>query len=922
MLLRLLLLILLVVGGTFLLMESVSAQAGDAPEGDGPDLTSGTWHLGLTGLFGEDKNGPSSLDIYPVIEDGRLVSALATARTFNTSIHLLESSDVVVDPDARTVRGEMQLLLTPDLWVPKDGQPFSVAVTLDGTITVREDAERGRVGEIGGTYRARRVDGKPLHGDVVEVEGKLYGGVGTSETGWDNAVWSAGLTPVVPEGAVDRDAVIISLGIADGRVRWGTIGLAAQAKWPSHKAIPFDVSGFDEVTPSATVSGTVALTARHLHPGGDPDEKVELQIQARRVQGLIGMSAMIRPADESQDAVWAYGRGSAFRGNGTSLDPDRVLWRHDLDTRPWFKPVDDHRPVAPGEHPRLLFRKSDLPALRAKAETPVGQAILKRLRMILGEDGEAMTEVFNHTPPHNHNKSPKNQPLGTFTTWHAAGFGFLYQITGEQKYADLSRRAVELMLEGKYDIDNRYSWIKPGTDLRSGSVLGAMAYAYDFSYDGWPEDFRRRVAREIQDFNKVTASAEESWEKDKAAGNEVGDEPKRTDIMTLAGRSGYPPGSNHYGSLIGGTGVALLAIQGDPGVNDEWVAARLAEIESNLPRMLTMGFGDGGYYSEGFPPSRLSAEGGLLELLQALRTAAGRDYIDVDRPNADAISTRWVYHVGGTGEGSIPSRGTYGEDTLGQDGLRGSFALGWGAVKPEHRRPLLWTFMNFYPASQPDRVEAWDSLDRPHMAVYAFLNFPAQGPQDPDEVLPHLLVDRIHGYIVARNRWQDKDDIIVTHLMEYGPKGYYEAKDGPASGRAGKLRVFGLSKRDAFDVGATGLPTHFIPGRDGSFTLTAGNALAVDLSRTSGADLVVVTAGYQPKAKKKDAKPDKDNDGPTTWHTLKHDGKDVPIQVYTLQRDNPPRIEIEGSSVHVGDQTFEYDGQNLTLKTFTPQTDD
>ena len=41
-----------------------------------------------------------------------------------------------------------------------------------------------------------------------------------------------------------------------------------------------------------------------------------------------------------------------------------------VDDRPWFVPVEDFEPPQPGEHPRLLFRRSDLPALRKKAETP------------------------------------------------------------------------------------------------------------------------------------------------------------------------------------------------------------------------------------------------------------------------------------------------------------------------------------------------------------------------------------------------------------------------------------------------------------------------------------------------------------------------------------------------------------------------
>ena len=58
---------------------------------------------------------------------------------------------------------------------------------------------------------------------------------------------------------------------------------------------------------------------------------------------------------------------------------------------PWPAPVPGWEPVKPGEHPRLFFRKSDLPALRTRAETPEGKSILARLRKLLnGGDGETM----------------------------------------------------------------------------------------------------------------------------------------------------------------------------------------------------------------------------------------------------------------------------------------------------------------------------------------------------------------------------------------------------------------------------------------------------------------------------------------------------------------------------------------------------
>ena len=76
--------------------------------------------------------------------------------------------------------------------------------------------------------------------------------------------------------------------------------------------------------------------------------------------------------------------------------------------------------------------------------------------------------------------------------------------------------------------------------------------------------------------------------------------------------------------------------------------------------------------------------------------------------------------------------------------------------------------------------------------------------------------------------------------------------DGPGHGRAGRMRIWGLGQKLAIDVGGrTARASYFAPGADGSFSLTAGNAIAVDMSTASGAELVVVTAGFGKSGGKK-----------------------------------------------------------------------
>ena len=83
---------------------------------------------------------------------------------------------------------------------------------------------------------------------------------------------------------------------------------------------------------------------------------------------------------------------------------------------------------------------------------------------------------------------------------HAAGFGMLYQLTGDKKYAGLGRQCVELAFRGQRDRDDRYSFRAPGGQLRAGPSLGMYALAYDLCYDGWDQGFRREVALALQNW--------------------------------------------------------------------------------------------------------------------------------------------------------------------------------------------------------------------------------------------------------------------------------------------------------------------------------------------------------------------------------------------------------------------------------------
>ena len=144
---------------------------------------------------------------------------------------------------------------------------------------------------------------------------------------------------------------------------------------------------------------------------------------------------------------------------------------------------------------------------------------------------------------------------GVYTFGHAAGYGLLYQLTQDRKYAEFGRQCFEKALAGVRDRDDRYSFRRPGGALRAGPTLGWYAVGYDLCYDGWDEATRKKFGRAIVEYCEQFKN-------------------KKVDLEALA-RGTMPPGSNHFGMQIGGASLALLAVTGEPWVDQERIGTLL-----------------------------------------------------------------------------------------------------------------------------------------------------------------------------------------------------------------------------------------------------------------------------------------------------------------------------------------------------------
>jgi len=877
------------------------------------------WNLTLNQFMGasQRKGKPVSKDLNVTlnVRDSEVTAGAGRARQYNRSAHVLDEAVVHLDDD--TFSGQIKVTISPDRWVPKDGAFNTVHAQIAGKFEPVPD--QPDQWQIDGRYAGVGPDGE-------KVTGKLTGTVTPRRPLTDARLF--GRCYPAPIDGKDSPELEFALGVVEGKVAWCEVGKTWN-RWP-HRFTDLPIDGLRWDDSTRLLTGTIPVAARDIDVAAAADATWQMHVRGAAVGGQFVVKLEVDRGDGLRRSyvggdLVAWGSGARHR------EPDDYLTMYESDRSAWFTAVPDFVPPAAGEHPRLLFRRADLPALRAKAQTPEGQAILARLRKLLAEGGEGLPTRFNKTPPHNHDHSPKKQPVGeTFTSWHAAGYGLLYALTEDQKYADLSRQCAQWMLDGKIDRDNRYAFARPGNAFRAGSLLGAMALAYDLSYDGWPEAFRKQVAQVLQDYDYATAGG------------------KPLSVDHILGETGYPPASNHYGAHLGGATLAQLAILGDPGVDNDLVRRRIAHGEWMLAHFFTYGMGDRGWYAEGPHPSRIAVNTGASELIPALANVLGRDYRTRDAVQWAGL--RWVMWLrGGTGHPSFDNRGTYGSDQLYARGPMlshgGDIAYAFAVTDPEYHPAIKWTYEQRVRPWEVGQSKPWwadgqpmfNAHAYPHRAIYAFVFWPvAAEPANPQTVMPKVAMDAHHDFIVARNGWQGSDDIIFTFSGGVGPWGYHRPKS------RGNLHINAYGHSIGVPLRGQQKAIHFAAADDGSFSATHMGfhfqrqtaAMAVDLSGAAGADLVLVMAGQGLRGKSLDAFLQKqgkpaDPKRPTIEKRAADRGivltqaldqqTGVPLYVLTVDKTRSPQVAFGADgTVTVGGVVYSWYAEQINFPAVNP----
>ncbi len=474
---------------------------------------------------------------------------------------------------------------------------------------------------------------------------------------------------------------------------------------------------------------------------------------------------------------------------------------------------------------------------------------------------------------------------------HVAGYGLLYQLTGDKKYAEFGRLCFEKALEGVPDRDFRYGFRNPGGPLRAGPSVG-----YDLCYDGWDEAAREKFGRAIAEYCEESCSPRENLTSDLevlARGSRfLGPNFRRT--------RGTPPGSNHFGLQVGGASLALLAVSGEKWVDQQRVNELLAIARQSMIRNVTEGFGDGGFFTEGDGTGSMSSQISYLSAIQAWKNAAGKDFVNVERPNVRMLTLKWIYQtVIRDGKPDVwPIRGSYGGNVWARAGLSGAgyFAIGMGAVSEEHRAAMKWYYDRFLAESDAAADHPYDTAScYPHLAVCAFVNRPVRmKARNPAEVLPLCYRDSKRGFYVWRNRWQDENDTVISVLLNrtegYGGYLYADPDRSLYLNTMGRHVQWGKSVE-----GAEKYWWASPKGRCSSLTLSDGTCIAVDFTGASGADVMMVTTANTK----------------TSGTTVKVGGKMLTFYFPTAKE--PPPVTVEGNTAVVGKQRIAVEDGNLVL---------
>ncbi len=416
----------------------------------------------------------------------------------------------------------------------------------------------------------------------------------------------------------------------------------------------------------------------------------------------------------------------------------------------WPGVIEGHKPLPPGEHPRLVFRKHELPALRKRMDTPVGKAMIAQIKKILDKK-----------PPSEGDK---------WTTWPAVGYGFMYRMTGEQKYADKAAKIVkDTILESRYGRGG----LGISQDIHHAPRLVGLAVAYDLACDGWSDKLRGQAVDDI--IKRI---------RECATGQFGGKGMRGLNLSTW---------SNHNGIRAAAYGIGALAVLGDKdsrGQSFDEAEDYAERAATEIREYLALGLGNSAYSLEGMFYKGMTMRRGLLQFMRAYEKVLGK------QTDPEGIADFMI-----TGYFLESKPGRLFSEVRPYDGIGKGlgvdsdylpqivFAMGAAAV-PREMLPGFKQVLDENVGLEGDKTFGipWNFY-----APYAFAGYPWEvEAEDPDANFPWMIPDPRKGHYVFRPVLRDENDILLTTNLKSETLAacHYER-----SGILSELRLFGFGHK-------------------------------------------------------------------------------------------------------------------------------
>ena len=362
------------------------------------------------------------------------------------------------------------------------------------------------------------------------------------------------------------------------------------------------------------------------------------------------------------------------------------------------------------DHPRLLLGKADVPALRAKLRSEPYASMLAKMEEISDYGVDAKPEL-THADYDYQILCCRN--------------AFLYMATGDDKYAQASRKAIEKLFTFNM-------WGTPnvkGLALYTAAMYVSMAYDMCYGAPSWDEDFTNSISKALLKQHDV--------------------------IFDNGGREqNSSPASNWQGLRWSSAGLTLMA-------TDEPVdASQLKKCNDLVQRYLTANLGDNpdtrGWNIEGLGYTFYPLGGSVLQYA----LAAKRKDPSLDLTTLPGLrNTLWTTYAGlvPTSHGLL--RPDFGDDNPDAQGM-GCFGFAFALCPPELIPGLKYWYERTV-GSQGDKT--FD--DTGFGTISSILYYPADVAEKDPLTIPQWRNDFIdtagNGMMTYRNQYKDSTDVVA-----------------------------------------------------------------------------------------------------------------------------------------------------------------